>query len=419
MSITLPAPDPKEHAEQPGAAATARHGLAPGPGGGVAAMPLPGSGMTVEVHTDPAGALAAWAELESAAPCSVYQTRGFLVPWLHTIAPASRIVPMITIVRDNAGVPQALFPFGIRHTMTGRIVEFLGGRDSNMNTALFRPGAGFDAECLYAVIRLAAQLSGQRPDHVELKNQPPMLDRQPNPLAQLPHRLSPSQCHAMKLLADGEAFRNRQLSKDYRKKLRAKQRKLAEVGALEFLTAGSEAQAHRILDAFYDQKLQRFEDRNITSEFDTPESREFFVRSCIARVSGRGAAVELHALECGGRIVATFGGGEHRGRFSGMCNSFDQSPSIARHSPGDILLSHIVGEKCAAGLHTFDLGIGESRYKQIWCDTHEDLFDTVFGLTLRGRILARAVSARQFAKRTIKQNSWAWALVQRVRSIIR
>ncbi|MCC2097624.1 MAG: GNAT family N-acetyltransferase [Hyphomicrobiales bacterium] len=417
MSITLP--DALDQTVASARLDNAPSDAAPDGSPAVAVLPLPGSGMTVETHSDLAGASAAWAELEEAAPCSIYQTRRFMVPWLQTIAPGLSMHPMLTIVRNGNGDPLALFPFGVRKSAGVRIIEFLGGSDSNVNMALYRPGTAFDAIRLREIIRLAAQASGLRPALASLRNQPLVWNRQPNPLSLLPHRPSPSQCHAMLLLADGETFRNRQLSKDYRKKLRAKQRKLGEMGELKFLTADTEAEAHRILDAFYDQKLQRFEDKNIASEFDTPESREFFIRSCVARVSGRGAAVELHALECGGRIVATFGGGEHQGRFSGMFNSFDQSPAFARHSPGDILLSHLVDRKCEAGLHVFDLGIGESRYKQIWCDAHEDMFDTVMGLTAAGHAMAQFFTARQMAKRAIKQSSWAWPLLLKLREKVR
>ncbi|HWG03568.1 MAG TPA: GNAT family N-acetyltransferase, partial [Beijerinckiaceae bacterium] len=128
------------------------------------------------------------------------------------------------------------------------------------------------------------------------------------------------------------------------------------------------------------------------------------------------AAIEFHALTVGDRIVATFAGGEHRGRFHGMVNSFDRDPDIARSSPGDLLVSRIIEEKCRIGLKRFDLGIGEGRYKDTWCDRRESLFETIVPISIRGRMFALAESLRVKTKRAIKQNDWTWAMARKLRA---
>jgi CelD/BcsL family acetyltransferase involved in cellulose biosynthesis len=56
---------------------------------------------TVEVHTDPAPILAAWAELENAAPVSVYQTRRFLLPWIKSLGAWRNVTPVFVAARDR------------------------------------------------------------------------------------------------------------------------------------------------------------------------------------------------------------------------------------------------------------------------------------------------------------------------------
>ncbi len=217
-------------------------------------------------------------------------------------------------------------------------------------------------------------------------------------------------------MPDSEAFRNARLSSDTRKKLRYQTRKLEESGPLRFLTARTKEEASQVLEAFYEQKLQRFDDKNISSGFDSPQSRAFFARTCISRIGDRESSVELHALLCGSKIIATYGGGEHLGRFHSMFNSFDAAPNYARYSPGDVLLSMLIETKCRQGKRIFDLGIGEGRYKQSWCDQSELLFDTLIGLSARGKIYCKLTSARQSLKRRIKQSKWAWPLIVKLRA---
>lgn len=359
--------------------------------------------------------MADWAELETVAPAPIYQTRRFMVPWFDTMGREAGLTAMIIVVRDAGGAPLALLPLAISRLWGLQVAQFLGGKDSNSNTGLFRPDYAPDADEMLAILKRAAGKARPRPDLYFLSNQPMTWDDRVNPLSRLPHQFSPSMCHSTALMADSEAFRNARLSADNRKKLRYKTRKLEEMGPLRLLTARTREEAGRILEAFYEQKLQRFDDKNISSGFDSPQSRAFFARTCISRIGDRESSVELHALLCDGRIIASYGGGEHRGRFHCMFNSFDADPAYSRFSPGDVLLSMLIERKCRQGLHSFDLGIGEGRYKQSWCDQAEALFDTLIGLTAKGRLVASLVAARQALKRAVKQSSWAWPLIVKLR----
>lgn len=373
----------------------------------------------IEVFSDARGAEKPWAELEEAAPASIYQSRRFLIPWMETVGAARSITPMIIVASHHTGLPLALIPLGVRKSGPVHIAEFLGGRDSNAGLALVRPGVIVTPSCLLSLTHQAARLARTQPDLAVLQNQPVEWHGQTNSLSLLPHTTSPSQLHACLLAATGEDYRKQQLSKDYRKKLRAKQRKLEALGPLNFVRAQTRAQGEEILQAFYRQKLQRFDDKNIQSDFDSADFQEFLARTCLSGMSGDDPAIQLHALQCGDTIIATFGGGIHQNRYHGMFNSFDAAPQFSKYSPGDILLSHLIDEKSQEGLGVFDLGIGESRYKQIWCNQSQLLCDTFLGLNVKGRAFARFLRARQDAKRVIKQSRWIWPMALKLRAKLR
>ena len=52
---------------------------------------------SVEVHTDPRGAGAAWRELDAVAAASPYQSPQWLLPWIDTIGAASGVMPLIVV----------------------------------------------------------------------------------------------------------------------------------------------------------------------------------------------------------------------------------------------------------------------------------------------------------------------------------
>jgi CelD/BcsL family acetyltransferase involved in cellulose biosynthesis len=370
----------------------------------------------IEIHDDPAGVLDAWAELEAIAPASMYQTRRWLLPWIETVCPAAGIRPLLILTRDpGSGAPQMLLPFGIQTAGGLRLAQFLGGRDSNANLGLYRPGSEPPRNILVAILMQVAQASALKPDAYVLANQPLTWEGRPNPFAALGRQDSPSFCYSTTLTADFEALAKERLSADTRKKLRYKARKLEEQGPVAYHKAMTAEEIEATIDTYLAQKRERFAQMNITSDMRNDVALAYFRRSCLPR-DGEAPAIELHALAMGTRIIAIYGGGIHRGRFHGMINSFDMDPMIARFSPGDLLLQRLIEAKCQDGLTRFDLGIGEGRYKNTWCNEAEPLFDTLIGQSGAGKAFVTMEKTRRRAKRLIKQSEWAWPMAKRLRA---
>jgi CelD/BcsL family acetyltransferase involved in cellulose biosynthesis len=94
-----------------------------------------------------------------------------------------------------------------------------------------------------------------------------------------------------------------------------------------------------------------------------------------------------------------------------MFNTYTLSDQ-ARHSPGLILLRHMIGACAERGTASFDIGVGRARYKSFFCKEPEPMFDTFIALTPRGRLALPAFRAAFAAKRTIKSKPALWAGVQ-------
>ena len=365
---------------------------------------------SVEVHADPRAALPDWRDLAAVAG-TPYQSPDWVLAWLDTIGRASDTTPLIAVARDAGGRALALLPLGLHRRGGLATAAFLGAKDSNFNMGLFRPGSVWTRPALHDLLRRVAAASREPIDLFAFRNQPHAWEGVANPFTALDGQPSPSFAYKAALPADGEAFLKARMSRDSRKKLRQKMSRLRALGETAMFEARSPDEIGPVLDAFFVQRAARNAAFGLPSE-DLPALRRF-----LDRATGPDGPISFYALRCRDRIVATLGGLRHGARFSGMLTSFAAEPELSRASPGELLLSELIRHFCAEGLSTFDLGVGEARYKQTYCQETEPLFDSLVPVTTRGRLTARAERLRLRAKRAIKQTHWAWALVGRLRRL--
>ena len=370
---------------------------------------------SIESHASIEAVAVAWAALEAVAPCSIYQTRRWLTPWIATLGKRAGIVPWFVLARAADGRPSGLLLLGLRRLGPCTVAVWLGGRDVNAAMALLDPEAPWRGAEVGRLLAEAARIAPVTPDLFLLTNQPFSWNGHANPLAWLPHAASPSAAYGLPLIPDAQALLRAKLSKETAKKLRKKEAKLAALGPLTYRSAGTAPERRAVLEAFLAQKTRRLRARHIRSDFDAPEMRAFIEAASASGDAGEGlAGIELHALMIDRRVVAVYGGAAHRGGWSGMFNAFDAADeALARCSPGDLLLMRVVTRACAAGLTHLDLGIGEARYKATLCEPIP-LFDATVPITVKGRALAALLAAARTAKRWIKRNRRLLAFVRRV-----
>ncbi len=351
--------------------------------------------LRIEVLYDLEAAQSDWRALFACAPASAYQAYDYAKAWFSTIGRAQGVAPVVVVLRDASREAQALLPLGVRNLAGLRVAEFAGGRESNFGLALIRPGATVDfREALAAAGRSIKPAI----DFFYLRHQPLRMNGEDNPLATLRSAPSPSFAYGVALPSNLQAFDGR-LSGKARKKLRHKERRLAAEGEVVFEHRAQGASGKEILAALGAQKAARLVSLGVKAGggFASPATADFLQQLLDAGL------LETHALRLSGRIVATYVGLAHRGRYSTFANSFDMSEDIARSSPGEALLHALLRDCVSRGFDYFDLGVGEARYKDAVCDETIELYDSVVAVTLRGVAAAIALRVFLFAKRFAKQ----------------
>jgi CelD/BcsL family acetyltransferase involved in cellulose biosynthesis len=366
-----------------------------------------------EVYDDPQAARSAWAEIYDAGLATPYQSYDFVSVWLRTIGRSLRVEPMIVVVRDDAGETSAILPFCRRRLLGITIAGFVAGKHANFHMGAFRAGLAVDRGAIGDLLRRIAR--SQRIDAFVFVNQPHVWQRYANPFVVLGGQVSPSLGHSTELRSDFTSWLDAHYSKSAQKKLRKKARRLEEQGAVSSFIARDAASRAAALEAFFAHKVARAKATGLANDFDAAVAKRFLEAAASDGPDDDRPVIELHGLRCGDRIVAVFGGLGRAGRFCGAITSHDQDVEIARSSPGELLIHYVIGDLIQRGFTTFDLGVGEGRYKDACCENPEPLFDTALAFTFAGRWACAALLLRQRAKGWIKRTSWAWSLATRLR----
>jgi CelD/BcsL family acetyltransferase involved in cellulose biosynthesis len=367
----------------------------------------------VEIFDTMAAAEQHWRALEHADSLATpYQRYDFLKLWQRHVGSEAGISPFV-VVGFNAGRdPLFLWPFGSRRIGSMVSLEFLGGKHANFNMALWRRdvAATIEAKELRKVLR---QLAG-RADLIKLTSQPLTWGGATNPFALLPNQRAANYGFSGALVPDFDALLRSRTNAEARKKMRKKERTLASFGELRFERAIAADDVRRVLDAFFKQKSARMRSIGVPDAFAVPGVRRFIEAAATEPADGSEPLIELYALSVDDIIVATMGGIVGGGRFCAMFNSIIQG-RFAVESPGEQLILKLVRNCCDRGLDTFDLGIGEARYKNLLCSDAEPLFDSYLPLSPAGRIFAFALAIGAAVKRAIKQRPALWSAVGTLR----
>ena len=369
--------------------------------------------LEAEIVRDPTAAEALWRRLENE-PASLhtpYQRYDWTIAYLRACGQIAST--RVAILRDRNGRPRILLPLTVQREFGLRVARTVGDTHANYHMPLFadRDAAALAPGDIAAALIRAGRAAGI--DVYALRHQPRMWEGSVNPLA-VGGEAEASDGYGLTLGPDPEATLRRVFSADARKKLRSKEKRLIEAqGAIAYRRAETQEEAAQFLAAFYAHKAARFAGMGIADPYADSSIRNFLA----AAAGGTNPAVEIHAL-ClaeGGRVLATFGGAVSEQRYSGMMTAFDPDPDVARYSPGDLLLQHLVRDQATRGRLGFDLGVGEARYKASICDETIALVEAYVPVTLAGRTYGAVRQGLVRAKRRIKRDPRLFAALQRLR----
>jgi len=364
--------------------------------------------VAVWVSSDIGAIEAEWRAAEDRLVATPYQRFDAVRAWYETLGRAEGYTPCLVVARSAGGAPTFLLPLAVKAKGPVRFARIAGGPHTNFTVPVFDAAVWQDATAADAADLMTEAGRAAGIDLFLLPHVPRRWNGHDNPLAKLPARPSANPAYRGALGRDVEATLRELRGTSGLRKLRAKERKLVERGTLAHVVARTADERAMILDAFQRQKSAWFAREGIDDIFAPAEARAFF-----QTMAERGV-FELHALTLDGEAIAVFGGAVHQGRFTTSINSYAFG-EIARLSPGELLLRHLIAHAAAGGAGTFDLGVGEAEYKRHWLHEQEDLLDIAYGVDAIGTLAAAAAGTAFALKRRVKASPRLTAIANRLR----
>lgn len=358
-------------------------------------------------------AVDAWRGLEQVgAVSSPYQRRDWVELWHRHITTLG--APVIVVGYDDHAVPLFLWPLAIRRIGPLSAGMFMGGKHATLNFPAWRVdyAQSLAADDLKQILDRIANAAPEL-DLLLLLNQPATWSKLGNPFALLPHQRSADDTYRLTLTAapDPAAVN---ISQGTRRRLRKKENQLARLAGYRYHRASSAAEVERFLGAFFVQKAAQLADLGVDNAFAKPGIQAFVRAACHRGLEAGHPLIELHALEAEGEVLALFAGLHDEQRFTLAFNSLTRGPH-ARHSPGLVLLQHLIVDCARRGFEAFDIGPGDARYKTYFCKEFEALIDSVLPLSGRGRMAAPFIRATLTAKSRMKRSQFAWNALRRLK----
>jgi CelD/BcsL family acetyltransferase involved in cellulose biosynthesis len=372
---------------------------------------------SVDIHSNLAQAESVWRALEGAQQVSTpYQRFDLLAAWQRQVGEREHLQPFIVVAYDIERRPLLLLPLALRQEHGVRIASFMGGKHTTFNMPLCDRDFARSATAPDLAALIAALREQSKADVLALHQQPESWGDLPNPMALLPKQACVNDCPSMTMVPG--ATPETLISNSFRRRLKSKERKLQTLSGYRYYLAATEAEIKRLLDWFIHVKPLRMAEQKLPNVFAEPGVADFIRSACLTGLPGGSHLIDIHALECDDEIIAIFAGVTDGDRFSMMFNTYTMSEN-SRHSPGLILMRHIVDHYAALGFRAMDLGIGSDDYKRLFCKGDDLIFDSFVPLSLRGKAAATALSGLNRAKHLVKHNETLFHLAQKLRGALR
>lgn len=375
----------------------------------------------LSIHEDIAAIEPEWRGFERRADGTAFQSCEWLATWQRHIGTLRQTKPAIVIGRDGNGQILFLIPLAVERLGFVRRLTWLGAGLCDYNAPLL--AADFSVwvnhrrfQSLWDDVLL--RLRGHphlRYDYIDLRQMPETVGAQANPMLRLGVAPHSSNAHLVTLTDNWDTLYARRSSAT-RRHDRSKRQKLADLGAIKFVSDTDQEQIAYTLEMLMEQKSRWFAEMGVGNMFAKPGYRAFFLE--IATSPWTRHIAHVSRLEVGSSIAATNFGLMFGDCYYHVLASYDRDAPAARFGPGAAHLHDLLRHAIGLGLRKFDFSVGDERFKHEWADAEMKLYDYVSAATLPGLAVAAPIAVAGRIKRFVKQSPVLWRAFRRARAAV-
>src|SRR5579863_2970941 len=257
----------------------------------------------IDLFTDLDQAEKVWRSLEAQQYLyTPYQRFDFLRHWQRRVGMHEGLHPLVMVAYDREHKPLVLLPLGLSEMGAIRFARFLGGKHATFNMGLWnrefaKQASRTDLDPICSTIRERSAA-----DVLAFTQQPLSWQGLPNPFALLARQPSANDCPLL-TIAPGTPAAAR-ISHSFRRRLKAKERKLMALSGYRYHAAVRDADIGRLLEAFFRIKPLRMAEQGLPNVFAEPGIEAFIRDACMTAVGGGGRAIDIHVLESDSDVIA-------------------------------------------------------------------------------------------------------------------
>lgn len=339
--------------------------------------------MKIDIHKSFSAELEKeWIALEKhSLAVTPFQSYAWLSHWFKEVGSSvNKMEPAIVRVSiDN--MPHLILPFGIRLKKGVKILEWMGGIQTDYMLPLSLKGSSIlanDFEKTWSLIN--EKLPPY--DLMYLTKQPDLIGDIANPFVTIfPHK-DLTNSHQAILEDTWERYVDNNVSKKVLADTRRQRKRLSTLGKLRFIVAENKSKINEITKTMIFQKGRRFNETGIWNMFEIKEYRRLYKN--LDQELGCLGKVHCSALYLDEKIIATHWGFLSSNCFYYIMPSHDGG-SFAKFSPGKLLLENLIKLCIEIGIQAFDFTVGDETYKKIWTNSTYVLSESVRPMTLKGK----------------------------------
>jgi len=388
-------------------------------GGDCATVKATPPALALSIH-DELGAVADdWRGFERVANCTAFQTFAWHDAWQRHVGAVAGVRPAIVVGRRHGNLAFIL-PLAIESRGLVRRLVWHASDLCDYNAPLIASDFT-DSLCPGGFVALFAEITrliaARTPfDAVVLTKMPDTVGGQANPFLTLATTLDASGAHFTSLGTDWDSFYAAKRSATTRRRDRTKRKRLADIGAVRFVTPAAPAEIAATLATLFEQKSRAFARMGVSDLFAKPGVRAFFVD--LATAPGSSDLVHVSRLDVGDSAAATNLALLFRGRYYYVLASYGGGPA-ARFGPGVAHLHDLMAYAMEHGCEVFDFTIGDESYKSEWSEVTIALHNHRRATSALGSVHVAATEAGARVKRMIKQNPTLWRMAVKARAAVR
>lgn len=356
-----------------------------------------------------------WLELQKNNFVTVYQDYEWNSNWFkHLINKhlSTNQLKAVFITVYEGDTPVALFPLCIRKLKGVRVLTWLADDHFNYQGGIFNQTflTELNKETFLSIWNDIEDLI---PDFhvIWLTHQLSTISGIESPFGWIEQHSSPNSAHQLIFKHHHWDDLLKELrSKSTRKRMRNEESRLSREGHLSSKKISNENELEFYLDVLFKQREDRFKLLGIDLETNIESYKSFYLELLKNAVHEKEPFVYMMVVELDDVVLATILLAEKNKIIYPLINSMTSS-EYHKWSPGDYLLRLVIQDACNKQVKMIDFGLSEdNNYKTAWCNNKTEIFETIKGKGIVGKLIALFINRGVFLKRKIKQSPklWSW-----------